>query len=145
MRNPCPIALLALLVVCLPSCRPGQPASEGPTAAAERFVDLLAAGDFATAVQGFDKTMAGALTADKLKASWDTVVTQAGPFQKRLSSQATKAQGYDIVVVACQFAKAPLDIKVVFDAQGKVSGLWMAPSGQSGGTAGPAPASGTSR
>jgi|GEM_PF-5641449 len=34
-------------------------------------------------------------------------------------------RGYRVVYVTCEFAKTSLDIKIVFDVEGKIAGLWF--------------------
>jgi hypothetical protein len=38
-----------------------------------------------------------------------------------------KEQGYDVVLVTCAFEKAELDVKVVYNNEQQVSGLWFVP------------------
>ncbi len=96
--------------------------------AGQDFVNLLVKGDFATAVTRYDDTMATALPEPKLRAAWDTVESQAGDFQRQLRARTEKDREYDVVLVTCQFEKAVLDTKVVFDANGKVAGLFFLPA-----------------
>ena len=97
-------------------------------AAGKQFVDLLAKQDFAAAVTQYDATMKAALPEAKLRETWQAVQTQAGPFQKQVRARTEKVQGYDVVLVTCQFEKMTLDTKVVFNSEGKVSGLFFLPS-----------------
>ena len=103
-------------------------ASSGVTDAAKKFVELMAKGDFAGAVARFDATMTTAMPEAKLREAWESLQAQAGPFQKQLRVRATKLAGYEVVLVTCQFEQMVLDTKVVFDAKGRVSGLWFVPS-----------------
>jgi uncharacterized protein len=100
---------------------------------------LLANKDFAGAVGQFDDTMRTALPEPKLKETWETLQTQAGPFQKQLGVRATKLAGYDVVLVTCQFKQMALDAKVVFDAKGRVAGLFFVPSHPAANTSEPPP------
>jgi len=98
------------------------------SAAAKRFVDLLARGDFAGAVAMYDETMKTALPEARLREAWTAVNTQAGPFQKQESTRTEQAGAYQTVFVTSRFEKMPLDIKVVFDENGRVAGLFFAPA-----------------
>ncbi len=98
------------------------------TSAGRAFVELLAKEDFAGAVSQFDDTMKTALPEPKLHETWQTLQAQAGPFQQQLGVRATKLAGYDVVLVTCQFKQMTLDTKVVFDAKGRVAGLFFVPS-----------------
>ncbi len=76
----------------------------------------------------FDETMAEALPAPKLKAAWDSILRQVGKFEKIAATRAAQEAGYRVVYVTCDFADKPLDVKVVFNAEGWVSGLWFLPA-----------------
>jgi hypothetical protein len=95
---------------------------------AEQFVDHMTRGDFAAAVSNFDAAMTQAMPAPLLKQTWDALVVQCGPFQKRTGFRTEKLQQYDITYVTCQFEKAAIDIKVVFAPSGKIGGLFFAPA-----------------
>ena len=97
-------------------------------AAGKQFVELLAKQDFAAAVARYDDTMAVALPEPKLRDAWQMVESQAGRFQKQLRARSQKVQGYDVVFVTCQFEKMALDTKVVFNSEGRVSGLFFVPA-----------------
>jgi dienelactone hydrolase len=132
MRRLC--ALVYVLPLCtLASCsRSGsQPKPVDRTAAAEAWVDLLVAGKYADAEKQLDAAMTRALPEGKLKETWEGLAAQVGPFQKRTVSRADQQGGFDLVFVTCQFEKTPLAVKVVFDKDGKVGGLWFVPTDQS--------------
>jgi dienelactone hydrolase len=97
-------------------------------AAGKDFVDLLVKEDFATAVTQYDDTMATALPEPKLHEAWITLQNQAGRFRRQLRARTEKVPGYNVVLVTCQFEKAVVDAKVVFNANGKVAGLFFLPA-----------------
>lgn len=121
---------LVLLVGSSSSCARSPQAQQARelTAKATEFVDLLGKEDFATAVQDFDDVMTRAMPAPKLEGAWKTVVGQAGPFQRQVRTRAARDKGFDIIVVTCRFQKATIDVKVVFNQQQQITGLWFAPS-----------------
>lgn len=98
------------------------------TSSGEQFVDLLAKGDFTAAVAHFDKTMHTALPEPKLREAWNSVEAQAGHFKRRTHTRLQKLAGYDITLITCQFEKANLDTKVVFNSQREIAGLFFLPS-----------------
>jgi dienelactone hydrolase len=100
----------------------------GVASAGKQFVELLAKEDFAGAVARFDATMKTALPEPELRETWQSLQAQTGRFQKQLGARATKVAGYDVVLVTCQFERTALDTKVVFDADGRVAGLFFVPS-----------------
>lgn len=115
-----------MLVLCLPSCTRPQVdrAPVDRTAEAKAYLDLLAAGDYAGAVTRFDETMKRVLPAEKLKATWEGLLAAAGPYRGQLRTRTAFEQGYDIVFVTCDFEQADLDIRLVFNSEGKISGMW---------------------
>jgi dienelactone hydrolase len=90
-------------------------------------VDALARGDGAAATASFDATMKAALPAEKLGAVWAQIVAQAGAFGGVEGAKLTQAGAHRTVLLTCRFAAAPLVAKVVFDADGKVAGLFFVP------------------
>jgi dienelactone hydrolase len=97
------------------------------TGRAIALVDAFVKGDYTAVGEDFDPTMRKALPTDKRKEIWEKLIDQVGPFQKRVRTRVTKADKYDIILVTCQFEKAALDVRVVFDADKKVSGLQFRP------------------
>src|SRR5579872_7868 len=97
------------------------------TALAEAFVAAHVKGDFAAAMKDFDDAMKKASPADKMEATWKLVQGQVGPFQKRLGTRQERKGKCDIVYVTCQFEKMPLDVRVVFTADGQITGYSIRP------------------
>jgi dienelactone hydrolase len=96
--------------------------------AAQAFIDQLAKGDFSGAVSNFDPQMGAAMPEAKMKETWQQLTTQMGPYQKQIGVRTEQQQGYRIVFVTTQFENAALDVRVVFDAQGKIAGLFFQPA-----------------
>jgi uncharacterized protein len=113
------VAAQAMLAV---SSASGDVAGEG-----KQFIELLASGDFAGATARFDAAMKAALPEAKLRETWQSLQAKAGPFRKQVGARASKAAGYDVVLVTCQFEQTALDAKVVFNANGQVAGLFFVP------------------
>jgi pimeloyl-ACP methyl ester carboxylesterase len=99
---------------------------------AKAFVTLLSKGDFDKAIGHFDEAMLKALPADKLKGAWEKVAGDAGDFKKQLSSRVEKSGKYDAVIVTCEFRKKKMDARVVFDKDGKITGLFFKPPAPTG-------------
>lgn len=97
-------------------------------AVARNLVQQLAARQFDRVEARFDQKMSRALPQAKLAAVWDGLTGQAGKFHSISAVSRQDHGGFRIVVVTCQFEKAKLDARVVFDAEGKVSGLFFAPA-----------------
>lgn len=94
---------------------------------AEAFVDTLVDSRFEEAAAEFDERMTDAMPPAKLQQVWSSLVGQAGAFQERVVSRTEKAGGFQMGIVTCRFERAVLDVKVVYNADGRVGGLWFAP------------------
>jgi dienelactone hydrolase len=97
-------------------------------AAAGRFVEQLVDEQFDEAVEGFDATMTRVMPPEKLKAAWTAVLKKAGPFERQVGIEVADVPKFKIGVVTCEFEGGTLDVRVVFDSAGKITGLWFAPS-----------------
>jgi len=89
------------------------------------FVDLLVKGDYAKAVANFDATMTKVMPAEKLEEVWNSIIAQVGSFVEQLGVREEKTLQYDIVFVTCKFEKIALDVKVVFDSEKQITGLFF--------------------
>jgi hypothetical protein len=118
------------VVMSLVSCEQKEevPKAADVTPMAKDFVEMLIQGDYTAAVTKFDATMKEAMPADKLQEAWNSLITQVGPFKQQTGVRQAKEQGYDVVFVMCEFEKAALDIKVVYNSYKQISGLWFVPS-----------------
>lgn len=125
-----PVLLLLVLMISRPasSQQSETDVSFDPVASANAFVDGLARKDFSVAETRFDETMHTALPAAKLEETWNGLIQQAGTLKEQLGSRTEERGGYTIVIVNCQFQKAAVDIRVVFDQAHKIAGLFFAPS-----------------
>jgi hypothetical protein len=128
--------LLILAAILLPLCAcnnktslsPATSSSGAYVAEARTWVQTAAAGDFVKAAAAFDKTLGEQLPVDKLEATWAALAPQAGNFNSIIAARTEKQSSYDIVYVTCEFENMNLDIKLVYDADGKVAGLYFTPS-----------------
>ncbi len=85
-------------------------------------------GDFQLAVRDFDPTMLKLSGPEKLEPMWTKQLpAQIGAFKKQAGARREQLQGYEIVLVTCEFEKATLDARVVFDKAGKIAGLQFVP------------------
>jgi fermentation-respiration switch protein FrsA (DUF1100 family) len=123
-----PIVVLMLSVSTLLAEPKPEPKAQALVRVAGSFVDLLATGEFAKATADFDATMLKVLPPDKLKQTWSKVLDQYGAYQKQLGTRLDTSGKYEIVYVTCEFAKAKVDTRVVFDKDGKITGLFFAPT-----------------
>ncbi len=122
-------SLVLLTLALAPGFAPEPPKLEDR---ARALVAALGKEDFEAASKDFDETMNKVLPPDKLGDTWKGVVKQVGALKKQGAVTAEKVQKYDVVWVACEFEKATLYTRVVFDGEGRVTGLSFRPTGPAG-------------
>ncbi|MFQ5721616.1 MAG: DUF3887 domain-containing protein [Candidatus Aminicenantales bacterium] len=121
-------ALLLVQSLLFSTLQPATPESDNLIAKAREFVLLLERGEFPQAVKLFDKVMSKAMSSEQLKRAWESLTTQVGAFKKQTEVRQQSSEKFDIVSVTCQFENASLDIKVVFDENKQIAGLWFVPA-----------------
>jgi dienelactone hydrolase len=113
-------SLVLLTLTLAPAHAPEPPKIEER---ARALVTALGKEDFAGAAKDFDEAMNKALPPDKLGDVWKGIIKQVGPLKKQGAVTAEKVKQYEVRWVACEFEKATLYTRVVFDAEGRVTGL----------------------
>lgn len=104
-------------------------AEDALTVKAREFLTALEKSDFKLAARDFDETMLKVSGPDKLETMWRTQLPpQLGAFKKQTAARRDQFQGYEIVLVTCEFEKATLDTRVVFDKAGKIAGFGFVPA-----------------
>ncbi|MCB9857911.1 MAG: alpha/beta fold hydrolase [Phycisphaerales bacterium] len=98
---------------------------------ARKYVGWLREGSFDKCVAASDATMGSALPAEKLAEMWKSIETNFGAYDSEISASVSKIGQYQSVVLVSKFANSALDVRITFDADGKVAGLFFAPSAQS--------------
>lgn len=73
----------------------------------------------------FDDTMKGAITAEKLSEIWKSLPTQCGAYLGSGESIASEVQGMVVVNQLLDFEKTDLDIRLAFNAENQISGLFF--------------------
>lgn len=96
--------------------------------AAKDFVDLLVQEKFEDAAMRFDATMTKMLPTKRLQQIWKDLLAQMGAFQQQQSVRTEKLGPYTVVLVTCKFANVLLDVKVVYNKDQQVAGLYFAPA-----------------
>ena len=95
---------------------------------AHMFVSQLLNADFKSAANSFDDQMKNAFNEDKLQESWQNLVAEAGSLLQLNPTRTAEMEGYKIVVIRCQFQRSIIDVQVVFNGQGQISGLNFTPA-----------------
>jgi hypothetical protein len=120
-----------------PSKQPGdakatssnEPSSSSPVqTAAQEFIGLLQQKKFDEVVKRFDATLTKALPVESLRLLWQSTVQQNGALKRISQSKKVRVGEYDMVNTPCEFEKATLVVRVVFDQESKVAGLFFLPA-----------------
>jgi uncharacterized protein len=98
-------------------------------ATAKQIVTWLDAGEHAKIRDLFDAAMSKAIPSDALlEATWQAIEQQFGQYQLQLETTITQQDPYTVALVTCAFEKAPMDVRLVFDAGNRLAGLQVVPS-----------------
>jgi len=104
----------------------GEPASD-LAGEAEKLVESLSAGDYSAVLEEFDSTMLEEMPAETLQQAWESLEEQAGAFQSVTGTRMERAGEYEAVYVTCRFEHTSMDVKVVYDRNQQVAGLFFVP------------------
>ena len=88
----------------------------------------LVAGHYEEASRNFDAAMMSSLPPAKLEAFAKQLEAQVGKFQKVSEVRAAPEGIYKVVLLVADYERARIDVRVVFDGEGKVGGLFFKPS-----------------
>ncbi len=94
---------------------------------AREFVRHMGKEDEGAARSMFDATMSGAVPPGGVRGLWQGLELQLGDFVAQEAVTHQKAGEYHSFLVRCRFEKDAVNIKVVLDAKGLVSGLFVVP------------------
>lgn len=95
---------------------------------AQNFVELLLKADFTSATNMFDDQMKIALNEAKLQETWINAIAEAGVLLQLNPTHTTEMEGYKVIIIRCDFQRAIVDVQVVFNEQGQISGLNFIPT-----------------
>ena len=124
--------LLIILTLALISCssdpEPVDPPLEGEiTDLASEFIDNLVKEDYSAAAAFFDAQMKKAMSEKKLKQTWEGLLKQMGAYVGEVDKRVEQSGEYEAVNVISEYTSDPLNIRVVFNSDKRVSGLWFQP------------------
>ena len=105
-----------------------QLSREAAIAKAEAILKNLQDGKTADVVKEFDAKMAPQLPESKLAPVWKTLLSQFGTFKSITERREGQMQGRQAVELMLAFEKETIVNRVVFDGEGKVSGLVFQPT-----------------
>ena len=87
------------------------------------FIGQLLKGDFNEATTSFDNRMKKSISETKLHQSWEDVTHESGTLLQLVPSGISKTDGYKIIVTKCRFQRFDVDVQLVFNEHGEISGL----------------------
>lgn len=122
------LKLAGLLALILAVALPAAPQQPNLEADAKALLAEMTTKQFEKAAARFDETMARVLPAPKLEESWNSLIAQAGPYQEFVGSRLTEQSGFRIVILTLRFERAMIEMRVAFDANGRIAGLNSAPA-----------------
>lgn len=105
-----------------------DPPATDHVVAAKSFIEAMNRADYAAAFAPFDATMQKAMPVEKLQETWEAVNKQVGKFKQFVGTRSEPRSGFDRIFVTCEFEKAKLDVRVVFDKDHKIAGLGIQPA-----------------
>jgi hypothetical protein len=91
--------------------------------AGNEVVTMLVNENFAGVSEKFTSEMKKAAPTDKLEAQWQSLTSQAGPFEKVLSTEVKEGKKNSLVVLKCKFEKVALYLHVAFNTENRISNL----------------------
>lgn len=109
---------------------PNVPTNENvePNAPTNELVELLANQQFSAVTEDFNETLKNELPPEKLEEVWKATIDQMGPFKRQIGLRTEKQADYDVVSVTCEFEKGALDVKIAYNGEKQVAGLFIVPT-----------------
>ena len=99
---------------------------------AKSFVVMLTKENYAGAAKNFDKQLKSEMPPAKLREVWQALTKHVGPFKRQLGVSAGKARdgdsSYDVVIIKCEFERAPINARLVFDKNKQITGMFFIPA-----------------
>ena len=132
------VIVVAVLVAACQSAPPAAPVAVAPVvsatdqryeASARALLTNLTADRYDDAVKDFDATMLAQLGPVKLREVAGQLKVQLGAFKSVGTADFSNEQGYRVVTLPALYENARVNVRVVFDATGKIAGLFFRPAG----------------
>ncbi len=125
------ISLVAAALGVISLLQTPSPAQEPPAdvvAQAQAVLAAVIAGDFASVEERFTGDMKAALPAGRLAAMWTRLLFQSGAHKScETNPRVRKIADKQMVITACEFERATVDVQFAFDTAGRISGLVFRP------------------
>lgn len=90
------------------------------------YTGQLVAGMFDTVYADFDENLAGQLSKEQFKASWQQVTGELQEYQGIQSTKELTSSQYEVIIVTIGYAdNKGVEIKFVYNKQEQISGIWF--------------------
>jgi hypothetical protein len=97
-------------------------------AAARAFVASFTAGRFEEAAKPFDAPLRAQLTVPKLTELGKTITSRYGNFRSVTEARPSLDGSYRVVSLTTAYDRSPVEVRVVFNAEGGIAGLSIGPT-----------------
>ena len=91
----------------------------------EKVIEHFEANEISAIYARFDETMKAAIAEEKLSEIWKSLPLQCGAYLGRGKSVASEVQGMIVVNQLLDFEMTDLDIRLAFNEQNQISGLFF--------------------
>ena len=95
---------------------------------AQNFVGQFLQADFAAASSRFDDQMKVVFPEVKFQEFWQRFIEPAGNLLRLTVVRTAEMESYRVVFIRCQFERAALDVQIIFNIRGQISGLNLMPA-----------------
>ncbi len=128
------LAVLALLLLAATNiaCEPGRSIKDRApdmevTALANGFIKCLVEEDFSKATGYFNAQMKRVAPDSSLQRRWEGTIEQLGPYHGIFNKEVEAVNTNQAVNVITCFAEGQLNIRILFDSDNLITGLWFKP------------------
>ena len=123
-------AVLLVVIVFLPvaGCGVGEELELEPlegevSELAENFVTYLVEGEFGQAYDYFSRDMRRVMSERELSVSWQQLLHMVGDYEGKIDQRTVKAEEFEVVIIKASFQNEPVDIRIEFNENNRVSDL----------------------
>jgi hypothetical protein len=95
---------------------------------AKEVLDLLVAEKFSQVGEMFNTQMKNGFSLEQLKQIWANINQNVGSFKQVTDAQYAKIDGYDVVAMRCAFERGYVQVRVAYDGEKKIGGLYFLPA-----------------
>ena len=105
---------------------PAAAETEAPEIARARgLLTFLVEGQYDKFSDAGEARMKAALSPSQARDTWDQITFKLGKFKAEQSATLTRLGPYDSVRFVCRFERGTLALRIVLNAEGQLSGLWL--------------------